>query len=57
MSARDRGEKLTKEGAARVCVYRISNIIHSYTLECGFHYYTKTEATKLPIQKSQSVPT
>lgn len=38
MYAKDKGEKLTKEGAGRVCVYRMSNIIHSYTLECGFHY-------------------
>jgi len=38
MFARDRGEKLTKEGAGRVCVYKIANLIHSYTLECGFHY-------------------
>lgn len=38
MSTRDRGEKLTKEGAARVAVYKIADIIHSYTLECGFHY-------------------
>lgn len=38
MNTRDRGEKLTKEGAARVCVYKIANILHSYTLECGFHY-------------------
>lgn len=57
MFARDRGEKLTKEGAGRVCVYKISNIIHSYTLECGFHFsniLNKLSAPKNPssfIQK------
>ena len=40
MNSRDRGEKLTKEGAARVCIYKLCNIIHSYTLECGLHYTT-----------------
>lgn len=40
MSSRDRGEKLTKEGAARVCMYKMCGIIHSYTLECGLHYTT-----------------
>jgi hypothetical protein len=38
MNSKDRGETLTKEGAGRVCVYKTSNIIHSYTLECGFHF-------------------
>ena len=38
MNAKDKGETLTKEGAGRVCIYKICNIIHSYTLECGYHY-------------------
>ena len=37
MSSKDRTETLTKEGCARVNVSKITNIIHSYTLECGFH--------------------
>jgi len=28
---------MTKEGCGRVNVYKMTNIIHSYTLECGFH--------------------
>lgn len=55
MNARDRGEKLTKEGAGRVCVYRLSNVIHSYTLECGLHYYHKKE-TLLSLPKTQHFP-
>jgi len=55
MYARDRGEKLTKEGAGRVSVYRMCNIIHSYTLECGFHYYTKNENPH-PLPKAQYPP-
>ena len=35
MNARDRGEDMTKEGCGRVVVYRLANIVHSYTLECG----------------------
>lgn len=59
MNSRDRGEKLTKEGAARVCMYKLCNIIHSYTLECGLHYTTirkppaqETEETKLSPEKT-----
>ena len=37
MSTKDRMENLTKEGCSRVNVYKLSNIIHSYTLECGYH--------------------
>lgn len=53
MNSRDRGEKLTKEGAGRVCVYRICNIPHSYTLECGFHHYTKAEVVSPAQTKTQ----
>lgn len=37
MKARDRFEERTKEGCGRVCVYKSTNIVYSYTLECGFH--------------------
>ena len=37
MSHKDRFEELTKEGCGRVVIYKMTNIIHSYTLECGFH--------------------
>jgi hypothetical protein len=33
----DRFEEMTKEGCGRVFVFNTTNIIHSYTLECGFH--------------------
>lgn len=42
MSSRDKGEKLTKEGAGRVSVYKSTNVIHSYTLECGYHFSNET---------------
>lgn len=37
MTAKDRLEEKTKEGCGRVCFYRQYNLIHSYTLECGYH--------------------
>ena len=37
MVAKDKLETMTKEGCSRVNFYKMCNIIHSYTLECGFH--------------------
>jgi len=37
MSSKDKMETMTKEGCGRVNAYKVSGIIHSYTLECGFH--------------------
>ena len=34
---KDRFEDLSKESSARVQAYRSFGLIHSYTLECGFH--------------------
>ena len=48
MKARDRGEKLTKEGAARVCAYKICNLIYSYTLECGLHFSNELNRIAMP---------
>lgn len=48
MKARDKGEKLTKEGAARVCVFKISNLIHSYTMECGLHFSNELNRIATP---------
>lgn len=50
MHARDRNEKLTKEGAGRVCVYKICNLIHSYTMECGLHF--SNELNRIPMPSS-----
>ncbi len=53
MNARDRGEKLTKEGAGRVSVFRMCNIIHSYTLECGLHYYIPSDDITPVLPRAQ----
>lgn len=37
MTVKDRNEELTKEGCGRVCFYKTYGLIHSYTLEMGFH--------------------
>lgn len=37
MNFKDRFEDMSKEGCGRVAIYKLGNIIHSYTLECGFH--------------------
>ncbi|KAL4471783.1 hypothetical protein ABPG72_008801 [Tetrahymena utriculariae] len=41
MKSKDRQDDLTKEGCGRVFVYQTSKIVHSYTLECGFHHATQ----------------
>lgn len=37
MTSKDRMEEKTKEGCGRVNIHKICGIVHSYTLECGFH--------------------
>ena len=37
MKAKDRNEDISKEGCARVVFYKELGIVHSYTLECGYH--------------------
>ena len=36
MGSKDRNDFNTKEGCARVYVHRLFNLIHSYTVECGY---------------------
>lgn len=38
MKHKDRFEELTKEGCGRVFAYKCSGIIHSFTLELGYHF-------------------
>jgi cytosolic carboxypeptidase protein 5 len=62
MKARDYGEDLSKEGCARVVVYECSNIVHSYTLECGYHVYSSLNPVALlpkhstPLEEEQLGP-
>ena len=35
MNAKDRCDSLSKEGCGRVVMYKVADIIHSYSLECG----------------------
>eukprot|EP00357_Protocruzia_adherens_P000565 CAMPEP_0115022640 /NCGR_PEP_ID=MMETSP0216-20121206/31702_1 /TAXON_ID=223996 /ORGANISM="Protocruzia adherens, Strain Boccale" /LENGTH=1017 /DNA_ID=CAMNT_0002395425 /DNA_START=142 /DNA_END=3195 /DNA_ORIENTATION=- len=37
MRARDKREGMTKEGCGRVAIYKATNLVHSYTLECNYH--------------------
>jgi hypothetical protein len=36
MTIRQKNEKYSKEGCARVYMHKIFNIVHSYTVECGY---------------------
>ncbi len=36
MFVKDKGCGLSREGCARVAVYKATGIVHSYTLECNF---------------------
>ncbi len=40
MKAKDRNEDISKEGCARVVFYKEFGLVHSYTLECGYHLNT-----------------
>ena len=37
MGSKDKHDTYTKEGCARVFAFKLSGIVHSYTLEQGFH--------------------
>jgi len=37
MGSKDKYDTYTKEGCARVYAFHLSGIVHSYTLEQGFH--------------------
>ena len=36
MNAKDRFDNNTKQGCGRVYVHKLFNLIHSYTVECGY---------------------
>lgn len=37
MHAADKSDGLSKDGAGRVALYKATNLIHSYTLECNYN--------------------
>lgn len=37
MYAKDKGDGLSKEGSGRVSIYKLTNLVHSYTLECNYN--------------------
>lgn len=45
MKAKDRLDTYSKEGCARVYIHKLFNLIHSYTVECG--YFTPGKLKKL----------
>jgi len=49
MNAKDTNEDMTKEGCGRVVMYRLANIIHSYSLECGIISSNKINVIPDPI--------
>lgn len=49
MSAKDKFDSHTKEGCARVHYFKKFNLIHSYTVECG--YFAPTKLNKYPPQR------
>lgn len=48
MSVKDRNEDLSKEGCGRVLFYKQYGLIHSYTLEMGFHSSNYVSTLSLP---------
>lgn len=37
MHAADKSDGLSKDGAGRVAIYKATNLVHSYTLECNYN--------------------
>lgn len=37
MNSKDKYDQYTKEGCARVFAFKMAHILHSYTIELGFH--------------------
>lgn len=48
MKAKEKADDYSKEGCARVFMYKTFNIIHSYTIECGFHTPNLLNTLPLP---------
>ncbi|KRX01295.1 hypothetical protein PPERSA_11742 [Pseudocohnilembus persalinus] len=53
MTSKDRNEAQTKDGSSRVNLYKIGNLIHSYTLECGFHMSNIIQELASPSQTNK----
>ena len=49
MNARDRGEKLTKEGAGRVALFKQTNLTNCYTLECNYNSGSTRNVLSKPL--------
>lgn len=55
MKWKDRKEVMTKEGCSRVNIYKLTNIIHSYTLECGYHLSSVIQKLAEPSNLNQKI--
>jgi|JI6StandDraft_1071083.scaffolds.fasta_scaffold04024_11 hypothetical protein len=53
MKAKEKADDYSKEGCARVFMYKKFNIVHSYTLECGFH--TPNVLNTLPAPREPNI--
>lgn len=49
MKAKDKNEDISKQGCGRVVFYKQFGLIHSYTLECGYHMNTFDNPLQNPI--------
>lgn len=54
MSAKERYDNHSKEGCARVYYHRKFNMIHSYTVECG--YFGPTKLNPFPPMREHPIP-
>jgi hypothetical protein len=53
MKAKDKYEDMNKEGCGRVVFYKEFGIIHSYTLECGYHCNIQDNVLKEPADTNK----
>jgi hypothetical protein len=48
MYAKDKGDGLSKEGSGRVALYKLTNLVHCYTLECNYNMGRITNSIPKP---------
>jgi len=41
MKSKDKTDMRSKEGCGRVFAFQEMGLVHSYTVECGYHYPSK----------------
>jgi hypothetical protein len=52
MYVKDKGDGLSREGAGRVAIYKLTNLVHCYTLECNYNIGRLANVLARPVESS-----